>query len=81
MKKIIMMAALLLTVSAFAQKPAGDPKGGISADLLKEISKGFEGTPADIALQNALNSAQIIPTTAGTAWMRRRPPGKGIRRP
>ena len=59
-----MMAALLLTVSAFAQKPAGDPKGGISADLLKEISKGFEGTPADIALQNALNSAQITVLSA-----------------
>ena len=65
MKRIVMIAAaLLLTVSAFAQKPAGDPKGGISADLLKEIAKGFEGSAADVALQNALNSAQITVLSA-----------------
>lgn len=64
MKKIIMMAAMLLTVSAFAQKPAGDPKGGISADLLKEIAKGYEGSASDVALQNALNSAQITVLSA-----------------
>ena len=38
MKKILCLAALLLTVSTFAQKPAGDPKGGISEDLLKQIA-------------------------------------------
>ena len=65
MKRIIMIAAaVLLTVSAFAQKLAGDPKGGISADLLKEIAKGYEGSAADIALQNALNSAQITVLSA-----------------
>ncbi|MBR1405482.1 MAG: C1 family peptidase [Bacteroidales bacterium] len=66
MKKIVMMAAMLLTVTAFAQKPAGDPKGGISADLLREISKGYEGTAADKALQNALNAAQITVLSAKT---------------
>ena len=65
MKKMMMMAAmLLLTAGAFAQKPAGDPKGGISADLLKEIAKGYEGTATDKALQNALNAAGIATLSA-----------------
>ena len=59
MKKIMLVAAMLLSVSAFAQKPAGDPKGGISAELLQEIAKGYENSPADKALHNALNGTQI----------------------
>ena len=60
MKKTLLLAAsLLLSLAVFAQKPAGDPKGGISADMLKEISTAYEGTPADKALRNALNSTQI----------------------
>ncbi len=60
MKKTLLLAAsLLVFLSVFAQKPAGDPKGGISADMLKEISTAYEGTPADKALRNALNSTQI----------------------
>ena len=59
MKKMMFAAAMLLSLTAFAQKPAGDPKGGISADLLQEIAKGYEGTPSDKAIQNALGAASI----------------------
>ena len=60
MKRIILLlTAGALTLSAFAQKPAGNPKGGISADMLKEISGAYEGSATDKALRNALNSASI----------------------
>ena len=44
---------------ALAQKPAGDPKGGISADLLAEISSAYEGSASDKAIRNALNTTPI----------------------
>ncbi len=50
---------MFLSVVAFAQKPAGNPQGGISADMLKEISAAYEGNAADKALRNALNSTPI----------------------
>lgn len=56
MKKYVLMAALLIQTGAFAQQ-AGD--GGISAGMLEEISRGYEGTAADKAIRNALNSASI----------------------
>jgi len=60
MRKTIAIAALLLlSCSAFAQKPAGDPKGGISASMLTEIRKGYQGTPSDKAIKNALNVTAI----------------------
>ena len=59
MKKILLLAASLLSITVFAQKPAGDPKGGISADMLREISSAYKGDAADKALRNALNSTQI----------------------
>ena len=60
MKRYILLAAsLLLSLCAWAQKPAGDPKGGISAEMLREISTGYEGTATDKALRNALNSTPI----------------------
>jgi bleomycin hydrolase len=58
-KTILLAASLLVSVSVFAQKPAGDPKGGISADMLRQISSAYEGNAADKALRNALNSTQI----------------------
>lgn len=64
MRRILFAAAMLLAASAFAQKPAGDPKGGLSADLLQEISKGYEGTASDRALQNALGAASISTLSA-----------------
>ena len=58
-KTLVISASLLLCAAAFAQKPAGDPKGGISAQMLKEISAAYEGNAADKALRNALNSTSI----------------------
>ena len=72
MKRIILLlTAGALTLSAFAQKPAGNPKGGISADMLKEISGAYEGSATDKALRNALNSAPInvLATSAGRIAM------------
>ena len=57
--RILLISTLFVSVVAFAQKPAGDPKGGISADMLREISTGYEGTAADKALRNALNSTAM----------------------
>ena len=51
-KTILLAASLLVSVILFAQ-------GGISADMLREISSAYEGTAADKALRNALNSTQI----------------------
>ena len=65
-KTLILSALLLLSAAAFAQKPAGDPKGGISADMLREISTAYAGTPSDKALRNALNSTQINVLAAST---------------
>jgi bleomycin hydrolase len=49
-------AAALLIASGMSAQTAG---GGISADMLKEISKGYAGTQADKALRNALNTTSI----------------------
>ena len=58
MKKLILCTFVsLLALAASAQK--GSPKGGISADMLKEISTGYAGTESDIALRNAINSTPI----------------------
>lgn len=55
MKKTLVAAVLLLSVTAFAQ----NPKGGISADMLKELQGAYEGNATDKALHNALNAASI----------------------
>ena len=49
-------AAMLLIPAGMSAQTAG---GGISADMLKEISKGYAGTAADKALRNALNTTSI----------------------
>ena len=60
MRRIITLTAgLLACLSLFAQKPAGDPKGGISEQLLQELSQSFAGNAADKAVRNALANAQI----------------------
>ena len=59
MKKLnILIVASMVAAMAM---PAGaqNTKGGISSDMLKEISKGYEATPANKALRNALNTASI----------------------
>ena len=58
-KTLLSITLVLLSLSAFSQKPAGDPKGGISADMLRQISAAYEGNVADKALRNALNSTPI----------------------
>ena len=49
-------AAMLLIPAGMGAQTAG---GGISADMLKEISKGYAGTATDKALRNALNTTSI----------------------
>ena len=62
MKKIIITVALAAFCAggvSFAQTPAGTPEGGISAEMLAKISKGYEGDADDraIRLLQALRSA------------------------
>jgi len=54
MKKMTALAAVLIAgaLSAFAQ-------GGITPEMMGEIRKGYEGSAADKALRNALNTASI----------------------
>ena len=57
MKRLaIAAAAVLLIPAGMGAQTSG---GGISADMLKEISKGYAGTAADKALRNALNTTSI----------------------
>ena len=49
-------AAALLIASGMSAQTAG---GGISAEMLKEISKGYAVTAADKAIRNALNTTSI----------------------
>ena len=57
MKRLaIAAAAVLLIPAGMSAQTAG---GGISAGMLKEISKGYAGTAADKALRNALNTTSI----------------------
>jgi len=53
MKKILIIATALLSISAFAQK------GGLDEATLSEIRKGYEGTASDKALRNAMNAAPL----------------------
>ena len=62
MKRIILtaaVAAFLAGPAAYAQQPAGSPEGGISAEMLVEISKGYAGDAKDKAIKNALAGASI----------------------
>ena len=54
---LFIAAALLATGAQFAG--AQSNKGGISSDILAEIQKGYEGTAADKAIRNALNTTSI----------------------
>ena len=52
MKKIMLaaaVAAFLCGINATAQQPAGSAEGGISAEMLAEISKGYEDSAFDKA--------------------------------
>ncbi len=56
MKKIILLAMAAATALSLN---AQNERGGLSATVLAEISKGYEGTAADKALRNALNTTAI----------------------
>ena len=53
------VAAMFICAIGHSQERAGAPEGGISAEMLKEISKGYEGTAADRAIKNALAGTGI----------------------
>ena len=53
MKKLLTIASALLCVVASAQN------GGISPSMLEQISKGWQGTPADKALRNAIGQTPL----------------------
>ena len=53
------VAAFMAGGVAYAQQPAGSPEGGISAKMLSEISKGYEGNASDKAIKNALAGTSI----------------------
>ena len=55
MKKIAILIAVLVSASMAAQTNGG----GITAEMLAEIQKGYEGTPADKAIRNAVNTTAI----------------------
>ena len=55
MKKIVTTTALALAaLCALAQN-----NGGITPEMMQEISRGYEGTAADKAIRNALNTTSI----------------------
>lgn len=53
MKRLVTIALALATIAAAAQN------GGITAEMLTEIQKGYEGTAADKAIRNAINTTPI----------------------
>ena len=59
MKRSFAITTALMAVIATISLNAQNIKGGISAEMLKEISKGYEGSAADKALHNALNTTPI----------------------
>ena len=61
MKKLFMTAAVaaLFAAGAYAQQAAGSPEGGISAEMLSEISRGYAGDADDRAIRNALAGSSI----------------------
>ena len=51
--------AAFFAAGAYAQQTAGSHEGGISAAMLAEISKGYEGDADDRAIRNALAGSSI----------------------
>ena len=67
MKRTITLLVLALT----AIGAAAQPKGSITPEMLTEIRKGYEGTPADKAIRNAHTptSITVLSATAENAAM------------
>ena len=71
-KRTFILAAALMVLSGTgvsAQKQSKN--GGISAEMLTEIRKGYEGTASDKAIRNALNAdaINVLATNAGNMAM------------
>ena len=71
-KRTFILAAALMVLSGTgvsAQKQSEN--GGISAEMLTEIRKGYEGTASDKAIRNALNAdaINVLATNAGNMAM------------
>ncbi len=49
----------MIAAIGFCGIAAAQNEGGISAEMLSEVSKGWQGTAADKALRNAINSTAI----------------------
>lgn len=62
MKKILLTVSLMaLSLAGVASAQQSQTRGGgISEQMLSEISKGYEGTASDRALRNALNSGTSV---------------------
>ena len=59
MKRTTTLTVIALALAASMPLHAQNSYGGISEEMLAEISKGYEGTAADKALHNALNTTSI----------------------
>ena len=60
MKRILTLAALLLATLPCALAQGG----GISGEILSEIRSGYQGTAADKAIRNALNTTPMATLAA-----------------
>lgn len=54
MKRLITIALMLAGICAAAQT-----NGALTQDILDEIAKGYENTPSDKAIRNALNQVPL----------------------
>lgn len=57
-RRTILIAAALMAVAGM-EAGAQDKKGAISEEMLKEIRTGYQGTPSDKAIRNAINTTAI----------------------
>ena len=58
-RTFILASALLVFSGTSVSAQKQSDKGGISAEMLTEIRKGYEGSASDKAVRNALNAAAI----------------------
>ena len=61
MKRFLCLAALMAAALTGA---SAQNNGGLSADVLAEIRTGYQGTPADKAIRNALNTTPMATLAA-----------------
>ena len=59
MKKTLLLLCAVFLGSLVAKAQPQDPKGGISAQLLQELSASYDDNAANKALRNAMNAAPL----------------------